>query len=81
MCCHGNPNTGGAIGILFSLANAVAIALYVVGFAETVADLIIVSIKPPSVNNRPLPVPSLHRRMELVSLEIVLMIFVWLECC
>ncbi|XP_064390223.1 solute carrier family 12 member 3-like isoform X2 [Halichondria panicea] len=35
------PEFGGAIGILFSLANAVAIALYVVGFAETVADLII----------------------------------------
>ena len=30
---------GGAIGIIFSLANAVAVALYVVGFAETVADL------------------------------------------
>lgn len=33
--------TGGAIGIIFSLANAVAVALYVVGFAETVADLVI----------------------------------------
>lgn len=35
--------TGGAIGVIFSLANAVAVALYVVGFAETVADLIGVS--------------------------------------
>ena len=33
---------GGAIGVIFSLANAVGVALYVVGFAETVADLIIV---------------------------------------
>lgn len=31
---------GGAIGIIFSLANAVAVSLYVVGFAETVGDLI-----------------------------------------
>jgi len=36
-------STGGAIGIIFSLANAVAVALYVVGFAETVSDLIVVS--------------------------------------
>ena len=35
---------GGAIGVIFSLANAVAVALYVVGFAETVADLLIVSV-------------------------------------
>ena len=35
------PCTGGAIGIIFSLANAVAVALYVVGFAETVADLVL----------------------------------------
>ena len=34
---------GGAIGIIFSLANAVAVALYVVGFAETVADLLLAS--------------------------------------
>ena len=32
--------TGGAIGVIFSLANAVAVALYVVGFAETCSDLI-----------------------------------------
>ena len=34
---------GGAIGVIFALANAVAVALYVVGFAETVHDLITVS--------------------------------------
>lgn len=34
---------GGAIGIIFSLANAVAVALYIVGFAETVTDLLEVS--------------------------------------
>jgi len=33
------PEFGGAIGIIFSLANAIAVALYVVGFAETVRDL------------------------------------------
>ena len=35
--------SGGAIGIIFSLANAVAVSLYVVGFAETVSALLIVS--------------------------------------
>ncbi|KAK7115937.1 solute carrier family 12 member 3-like [Littorina saxatilis] len=34
------PEFGGAIGVIFSLANAVAAALYVVGFAETVRDLV-----------------------------------------
>ena len=33
------PAVGGSIGILFSLANCVAVALYVVGFAETVVAL------------------------------------------
>ncbi|XP_070543648.1 solute carrier family 12 member 2-like isoform X2 [Ptychodera flava] len=33
------PEFGGAIGLIFSLANAVAVAMYVVGFAETVRDL------------------------------------------
>ena len=33
------PEFGGAIGIIFSLANAIAVAMYVVGFAETVRDL------------------------------------------
>ena len=31
---------GGAIGIVFSIANAVGVALYVVGFSETVRNLI-----------------------------------------
>ncbi|XP_066273126.1 solute carrier family 12 member 1-like isoform X3 [Branchiostoma lanceolatum] len=34
------PEFGGAIGIIFSLANAVAVAMYVVGFSETVRDLL-----------------------------------------
>ena len=42
LCCD-PVCTGGAIGIIFALANAVAVALYVVGFAETVHDLIQVS--------------------------------------
>ena len=33
---------GGAIGIIFSLANAVAVALYIVGFAETLTELLMV---------------------------------------
>ncbi|CAN8029666.1 unnamed protein product [Ixodes persulcatus] len=34
------PEFGGSIGLIFSLANAVAIALYVVGFSESVRDLL-----------------------------------------
>ena len=30
---------GGAIGVVFSVANAVGVSLYVVGFAETVVGL------------------------------------------
>ena len=37
------PEYGGAIGVIFSVANAVAVAMYVVGFAETVVDLLKVS--------------------------------------
>ncbi|XP_076812360.1 solute carrier family 12 member 2-like [Clavelina lepadiformis] len=33
------PEFGGAIGLIFSLANAVAVAMYVVGFSETVVDI------------------------------------------
>jgi amino acid transporter len=33
------PEFGGSIGMIFSIANAVAAAMYVVGFAETVRDL------------------------------------------
>jgi len=34
------PEFGGAIGLIFSLANAIAVAMYVVGFAETIVDLL-----------------------------------------
>lgn len=34
------PEFGGAIGIVFSLANAVAAAMYVVGFSETIRDIL-----------------------------------------
>ncbi|XP_076355508.1 solute carrier family 12 member 2-like isoform X1 [Tachypleus tridentatus] len=35
------PEFGGAIGLIFSLANAVAVAMYVVGFGETVRDVLL----------------------------------------
>ncbi|XP_053118885.1 solute carrier family 12 member 3-like [Hemicordylus capensis] len=35
------PELGGSIGLLFSFANAVAVAMHVVGFAETVKDLLV----------------------------------------
>lgn len=38
------PEFGGAIGIVFSVANAVAVAMYVVGFAETIRDILLASI-------------------------------------
>ena len=34
------PEFGGAIGLIFSLANAVAVSMYTVGFAETVRDML-----------------------------------------
>uniref|UniRef100_A0A4W3HHW8 Solute carrier family 12 member 2 n=1 Tax=Callorhinchus milii TaxID=7868 RepID=A0A4W3HHW8_CALMI len=34
------PEFGGAIGLIFAFANAVAVAMYVVGFAETLRDLL-----------------------------------------
>uniref|UniRef100_A0A8C7ZPI1 Solute carrier family 12 member 1 n=1 Tax=Oryzias sinensis TaxID=183150 RepID=A0A8C7ZPI1_9TELE len=37
------PEFGGSIGLIFAFANAVAVAMYVVGFAETVVDLLIVN--------------------------------------
>ena len=42
------PEFGGAIGIVFSVANAVAAAMYVVGFAETIRDI----LKVGSLNTR-----------------------------
>lgn len=38
------PEFGGAIGLIFSVANAVAVAMYVVGFAETFVQLLNVGI-------------------------------------
>ncbi|XP_022058883.2 solute carrier family 12 member 1 isoform X2 [Acanthochromis polyacanthus] len=34
------PEFGGSIGLIFACANALAVAMYVVGFAETVVDLL-----------------------------------------
>ncbi|CAI5449324.1 unnamed protein product [Caenorhabditis angaria] len=34
------PEFGGSIGIIFSIANAVGAAMYIVGFAETVRDIL-----------------------------------------
>lgn len=34
------PEFGGAIGMIFSVANAVAVAMYIVGFAETIRDIL-----------------------------------------
>jgi solute carrier family 12 sodium/potassium/chloride transporter 2 len=34
------PEFGGSIGLIFSLANAVACAMYVVGFCESLSDLL-----------------------------------------
>lgn len=36
------PEFGGSIGLIFAFANAVAVAMYVVGFAETVIELLLV---------------------------------------
>lgn len=38
------PDFGGAIGVIFAIANAVAVAMYVVGFSETVRDLLKVAL-------------------------------------
>jgi len=34
------PEFGGSIGLIFSMANAVACAMYVVGFCESMSDLL-----------------------------------------
>jgi solute carrier family 12 sodium/potassium/chloride transporter 2 len=34
------PEFGGAIGLIFSVANAIGVAMYIVGFSETVRDLV-----------------------------------------
>lgn len=33
------PELGGSIGLIFAFANAVAVAMHTVGFAETVTDM------------------------------------------
>lgn len=38
------PEFGGSIGLIFAFANAVAVAMYVVGFAETVVEILKVSL-------------------------------------
>lgn len=43
------PEFGGSIGLIFAFANAVAVAMYVVGFAETVVELLKVSLLIPYV--------------------------------
>uniref|UniRef100_A0A7N6FJP7 Solute carrier family 12 member 2 n=1 Tax=Anabas testudineus TaxID=64144 RepID=A0A7N6FJP7_ANATE len=50
LCCPGGayylisrslgPEFGGSIGLIFAFANAVAVAMYVVGFAETVVEML-----------------------------------------
>ena len=49
------PEFGGAIGLIFSLANAVAVAMYVVGFAETIRDILKVNKSIPSLRMQKLP--------------------------
>jgi amino acid transporter len=44
------PEFGGAIGLIFSVANAVAVAMYVVGFAETVRDILKVRFPAPPIS-------------------------------
>jgi len=43
------PEFGGSIGLIFAFANAVAVAMYVVGFAETVVELLNVSLTMPYI--------------------------------
>lgn len=41
------PELGGSIGLIFAFANAVAVAMHTVGFAETVQALMQVGLKYP----------------------------------
>ena len=34
------PEFGGAIGLMFTLANSVAVSMYIVGFCESLQDLL-----------------------------------------
>ncbi|XP_064608218.1 solute carrier family 12 member 2-like [Liolophura sinensis] len=64
------PEFGGAIGLIFSVANAVAVAMYVVGFAETVRDIL--------KDNDALMVDEIHdiRIIGVITLVILLVIAV-----
>ena len=41
-CIFAGPEIGGSIGVIFSLTNAVAVAMYTVGFAEALLEIFIV---------------------------------------
>ena len=68
--------SGGAIGIIFSLANAVAVALYVVGFAETVTDLLQVL----SLHNMYTCICKLHIHVLVVSFIRVYTVYTLCTC-
>ena len=34
------PEFGGAIGLMFTLANSIAVAMYIIGFAESLLDML-----------------------------------------
>lgn len=56
------PELGGSIGLIFAFANAVAVAMHTVGFAETVRDLLQVRkqlcvLQVPSPSSPPFPPP------------------------
>lgn len=38
------PEFGGSMGLIFALANALAVGMHIVGFAETVRDIIRVRV-------------------------------------
>ena len=67
------PEFGGAIGIVFSLANAVAAAMYVVGFAETIRDIL--RVRFPSqffcVCELPVSVIFLRKYLHMVTLAVL----------
>uniref|UniRef100_A0A8D0B0Q4 Solute carrier family 12 member 3 n=1 Tax=Sander lucioperca TaxID=283035 RepID=A0A8D0B0Q4_SANLU len=45
------PELGGSIGLIFAFANAVAVAMHTVGFAETVRDLMFVTVMVDATND------------------------------
>ena len=34
------PEFGGAIGLMFTLANSIAVSMYIIGFCESLLDMI-----------------------------------------